>query len=377
VYGYAFELQQAETYRVDIPLTASEVTLTRIDVEATGSNGPGGWIGYVNSYGTVSAGSWVHESRAYSGDSILPYSSVLHSTTPAKQEDLYADSWYAASTPSGPVAAPVVVTTGTRERMPITASIVSPIGTLRYAWDFNAWGGGWTDGQTVTSVPEGYGSLPYTAYAIDQNGYYASTTGTIFVKEAPDIAYVRVQEDDRIVPYVTYGTAHGTCHTAGATLSYEYFLDDVRVGSVSRGSPFGAVGLPFTVTAEGPSVLRAVCTQYPQETFDEVYVNVHGKLSLAPTVSPIQPDPATLYAESTGSYTFSVVAYDEDATKDEDLTFVWSVEGKQWNATKTGYLASTVIAFTQAETTWDNGRTQSVITVDTSLTVAGDLPPDT
>lgn len=374
VYGYTFELQQAEVYRVDIPTSASAVTLTHVDVETTGSQGPGGWIGYVNSYGTVSAGSWVHESRAYSGDSVLPYSSVLHSTTPNKQEDLYADSWYAASTPSGPVAAPTVVTVGSRERALITASIAQPVGTLRYAWDFGAWGGGWTDGQTVTTVPEGYGSLPYTAYAIDPNGYYASTTGTIFVREAPDLKYVRTLEDDAIVPYVTYGTAYGTCRSPDATLSYEYYLNDVQVGAAVQSAPFGAIGLPITCTNAGPSVLRVVCKQHPVEdfdTFDEIYLNIHGKQSLAPSVSPIQPDPAVLYAEATGSYTFTAVAYDEDGAE-EDLTFAWGVEGKQWNADKSGYLSSVVLPFYQTDSAWGNERMQSSIKVPTALVAAGE-----
>jgi len=358
LWGYRFELQQPDVYRLDIPGPGASVALSKVTLSSGSITQPGGWIGYVNSYGTIAAGSWVHESRAY-GDSTVPASRGLHATTPARREDIYMAAWYEADSVSGPVAAPTVTVYGSRERETVTGSVVAASGTLRYAWDLTAWGGGWLDGQVVTSVPQGYGTKTYTVHAIDPNGYFASSTGTLFVHEAPRLSFVRTSADDEVIPYEYTGTAYGTC-TTGTRIDYSYYVDGSLVHSGGQTSPFGAYKAPLQCVSSGAHVLKVVARQTPQDTFDEVYLNIHGRSSLAPIVSPIRSEPETMYAESTTPYRFSVVAYDEDGSE-SDLVFAWSVTSE-----------SQTLEFVQYEESWGNDRVQSVIEVPVTTTVVGE-----
>ena len=362
IFGYRLELLEGKVWRVGIPNTSGDISLTEVGIDYSGSTAPtapGAWIGLVNSYGTVASGSWIHESRVYDGESSLPISHRLTVTSPDKREDLYTEAWYEADTGTIIPASPSISVYGSREREVMQFNVNSPVGTLRYAWDFTSWGDGWSDGQSVTSVAQGHGTLSYTAYAIDPNGYYSITTGSVVVHEAPDIKYVRTSADDEVVPYTYSGTVYGTC-TTGTLLQYDYYLDGTHIHTGTSVSPFGTyVAAPLTLSTSGLHTLRVVATQYPQDTYDEVYLNVHGRASVAPTVSPIRGDPAVLYAESTTNYTYTVIAYDEDG-EESDLTFTWAITG------------TTSLSFTQEQTSWGNERMQSTITVPVTSVTAGD-----
>jgi hypothetical protein len=156
IYSYKLERLTTELYKVAIAPSGSVPSVTKVDVTAFSNGTPGGWIGSINSYGSVSG--YQHESTVYPTIDTLTLktalSEVLTGATIERREDILG--------PTG-----IILADGTVPVMPSFGSIIDA-GTYSYdpLW---LWSGAVTGDSAVLAAKVAINS-PAVRFAVSEFG---------------------------------------------------------------------------------------------------------------------------------------------------------------------------------------------------------------